>query len=310
MEGTSHAALLLYRAIVRTQPGEFRRRFGALMEQNFRDGCADAASRGSGAMARFVTRASIDAFVNAMALRVLAIRDRLLWPDPIRSHQEKGKSDMWWQILANDARYAFRMFGRAPVFAAMAVIALGLGIGANTAIFTLVNGVLLQPLPYRSPDRLVMIWSSNQREHREHDSVSPLDFMDFRRASAFTAVDAAYSFVIAGTWNTNSGAEPITFTAVTPSLFDTLGRAPALGRTFAESDLHTGVILSYDFWQKRLGGDPAALGRVLVIQNQPRTIVGVMPAGFVFPYKTMLGPSMARYGNTKSFGITPTTVRG
>jgi len=284
-------ALGLYRVLVLAQPVGFRRRFGASMEQHFRDGYADAASRGGWAATRFATRASADAVVNAVALRVMAMRDRLFWPDRIRSHQQKGKSDMWWQILASDARYAFRMFGRAPVFAAMAVVALGLGIGANTAIFTLVDGVLLRPLPYRSPDRLVMIWSSNQREHREHDSVSPLDFLDFRRASAFSAVDAAYSFVIAGTWNSNSGAEPITFTAVTSSLFDTLGRSPALGRTFVEGDLHTGVIVSYDFWQKRLGGDPAVLGRVLNISYQPRTVVGVMPRDFVFPYRAMLGPS-------------------
>lgn len=291
MEGKSYAALLLYRAIVRAHPADFRRRFGASMEQNFRDGYADAASRGGRAMARFVTRAATNVLANAAVLRGAALRDRLLWPDPIRSHGQKGTSDMWWQILLNDARYALRMFARAPMFAAMAVVALGLGIGANTAIFTLVDGVLLRPLPYRSPDRLVMIWSSNQREHREHDSVSPLDFMDFKRASAFSAVDAAYSFVIAGTWNSNSGAEPVTFTAVTPGLFDTLGRPPALGRTFADSDLQTGVIISHDFWQKRLGGDPAVLGRVLNISYQPRTVVGVMPKDFVFPYRAMLGPS-------------------
>ncbi len=284
-------ALLLYRLLVLAQPRRFRRRFGAAMQQSFLDGYADAARRGTAARPRFLARATADALVNAVVLRFVALRDRLLWPDPIRSHPQKGKSDMWWQILANDVRYALRMFRRSPVFAAMAVLALGLGIGANTAIFTLVNGVLLQPLPYRSPDRLLMIWSSNQREHREHDSVSPLDFLDFKRAGAFSGVDAAYSFIIGGTWNNNTGAEPITFTAVTSGLFETLGRAPVLGRTFTADDLHTGVIVNYDFWQKRLGGDPGVLGRVLTISYQPRTVVGVMPKDFVFPYRAMLGPS-------------------
>jgi hypothetical protein len=287
----TRTVVLLYRALIRAQPVQFRRRFGEAMEQSFREGYAGALRKGDAAVVRFVIAATTDALVNAVVLRGAALRDRFFWPDPIRSHQQKGKSDMWWQILANDARYAFRMFRRSPVFAVLAVAALGLGIGANTAIFTLVDGVLLRPLPYASPDRLVMIWSSNQREHREHDSVSPLDFMDFKRASAFSSVEAVYSFVIGGTWSTNTGAEPITFTAVTPGLFDTLGRAPALGRTFTSTDLQSGIIISYDFWQRRLGGDPEVLGRVLNILYQPRTVVGVMPKDFVFPYRAMLGPS-------------------
>jgi predicted permease len=287
----TRTVVLLYRALIRAQPVQFRRRFGEAMEQSFREGYAGALRKGDAAVVRFVIAATTDALVNAVVLRGAALRDRFFWPDPIRSHQQKGKSDMWWQILANDARYAFRMFRRSPVFAVLAVAALGLGIGANTAIFTLVDGVLLRPLPYASPDRLVMIWSSNQREHREHDSVSPLDFMDFKRASAFSSVEAVYSFVIGGTWSTNTGAEPITFTAVTPGLFDTLGRAPALGRTFTSTDLQSGIIISYDFWQRRLGGDPEVLGRVLNILYQPRTVVGVMPKDFVFPYRAMLGAS-------------------
>ncbi|HWK11023.1 MAG TPA: ABC transporter permease [Vicinamibacterales bacterium] len=285
------AALLVYRLIVAAHPQRFRRRFGSAMEQSFCDGYTGAARGGTAAAAWFVARACADAALNAVALRGLAIRDAIFWPDPLGSHERKGTSDMWWQILANDARYAFRMFRRDPMFAALAVVALGLGIGANTAIFTLVDGVLLRPLPYADQDRLVMIWSSNEREHREHDVVSPLDFMDFKRASAFTSVEAAYSFVIAGTWTSSAAAEPITLTAVTPALFRTLGRAPARGRLFTDDDLQTGVLISYDFWQKRLGGDPAVVGRVLNIAYQPATIVGVMPKDFVFPYRAMLGPS-------------------
>jgi len=285
------AALRVYRAIVRIQPREFRRRFGASMEQHFRDGYVDAAAKGRGRSARFAARACIDALLNAPALRLAAMRDRLLWPDPIRSHHEKGKPDMWWQVLANDARYAFRTFRQNPVFAVMAVVALALGIGANTAIFTLVDGVLLRPLPYASPDRLVMIWSTNPREHRDQDVVSPLDFLDFKRASAFSSVGAAYSFVVGGIWTSGTGAEPITLTAATPALFETLGRQPAIGRLFTDGDFNKGVIISYDFWQKRLGGDPAVLGRVLNILYQPLTVVGVMPKDFIFPYRAMLGPS-------------------
>ena len=287
----TRASLVLFRALLAAYPRRFRRRFGAAMEQSFRDGYAHACAAGGNAAAAFVARACIDTALNAIMVRAVTLRDWLLWPDPIGSHQQKRTSDMWWQILINDARYAFRMFRRSPVFAGLAIVALGLGIGANTAIFTLVDGVLLRPLPYAQPDRLVMIWSTNAREHRDREVVSPLDFMDFKRASAFSSVEAAYSFVIGGTWISNTGAEPITFTAVTSRLFETLGRAPMLGRTFTSDDVQTGVVISYDFWQKRLGGDPAVLGRVLNIQYQPRSIVGVMPKDFVFPYRAMLGPS-------------------
>jgi predicted permease len=287
----TRASLVLFRALLAAYPRRFRRRFAEAMEQSFREGYAHAATAGTAAALVFVVRACIDTGVNAVALRAVRLRDRVLWPDPIGLHQQKRTSDMWWQILVSDARYAFRMFRRNPVFAALAVVALGLGIGANTAIFTLVDSVLLRPLPYAHPDRLVMIWSSNEREHRDRDVVSPLDFMDFKRASAFSSVEAAYSFVIGGTWISKTGAEPITFTAVTSQLFETLGRAPILGRTFTPDDLQTGVLISYDFWQKRLGGDSAVLGRVLNIQYQPRTIVGVMPKDFIFPYRAMLGPS-------------------
>jgi predicted permease len=284
-----HAAAFLYRLLLRAYPARFRHRFGVSMEQSFRDGFVHAAHRGGSI--RYVIGAAADAVVNAIVLRLVSVRDRLFWPDPIGSHQQKGQTDMWWQLLANDVRYALRMFQRNPVFAALAVVALGLGIGANTAIFTLVDGVLLRPLPYAHPDRLVMIWSTNDREHRDHDVVSPLDFQDFAHAAAFRTAGAAYSFVIGGTWTGSGGAEPITLTAVTPGLFDTLGRAPVLGRTFTAHDFDKNVVISYDFWQKRLGGDPAVLGRSLNIQYQPFTVVGVMPKDFVFPYRAMLGPS-------------------
>ena len=195
------------------------------------------------------------------------------------------------QSLILDIRYALRMFVRQPAFSLLAVGALTLGIGANAAIFTVVHGVLLKPLPYNDPDRLVMLWSTNAREGREREMVAPRDFVDFRNAGAFSALHATYGFLVPGTLTAVASAEQIILSVVTPGTFEMLGRSPSLGRPFTQDELATAVIVSDGFWRSRLGADPQAIGRVLTIQNQPRTIVGVMPPDFTFPYRTMLGPS-------------------
>jgi putative ABC transport system permease protein len=264
-----------YRVLLLAYPPEFRERFGAAMEQALLDRYRAAAARGPAAVAGLTVRTLVDVAVNAFALRFI----------------QRERAPMNWQTLLIDARYACRMFVRNPVFTLLAVAALTLGIGANTAIFTIVNGVLLRPLPYADPGRLVMVWSTNTVEHRDHDVVAPLDFLDFRKAGAFSELHATYSFLVGTNLTSPSGAEQILVSGVTPGMFDMLGRAPALGRTFTPQEAGTAVVVSHGFWRARLGSDPNVLGRVLNIANQPRTIVGVMPADFVFPYKTMLGPS-------------------
>jgi putative ABC transport system permease protein len=151
--------------------------------------------------------------------------------------------------------------------------------------------VLLKPLPYEDPRGLVMVWSTNGVEHRDRDVVAPLDFLDYKKAGAFADMQATYSFVVGAALTTPSGTEQISATAVTPGMFEMLGRRPAMGRTFTQAEVQTTVVVSHQFWRTRLGGDPNVLGRVLMIQDHPRTIVGVMPDDFVFPYKSMLGPS-------------------
>ena len=203
------------------------------------------------------------------------------------------------QSLMVDVRYAVRMFVRQPAFSLLAVAALTLGIGANAAIFTVVHGVLLKPLPYADPDGLVMLWSTNPREGRERDTVAPRDFVDFRAAGAFSALHATYGFLVPGTLTGGANAEQIVLSAVTPGTFEMLGRTPSLGRSFTADDVATAVIVSDGFWRSRLGADPQAIGRVLTIQHQPRTIIGVMPPDFTFPYRTMLGPS----GFTRAYAV-------
>ena len=201
--------------------------------------------------------------------------------------------------LMFDVRHAARTFARNPVFTLLAVAALTLGIGANTAIFTIVHGVLLKPLPYNDPDRLVMLWSTNALERRDRDTVAPRDFLDFRSAKAFSALHATYGFLVPATLTTASGAEQVVVSVATPGTFEMLGRAPLIGRTFTDQELNTAVVVSHAFWQSRLGADPGVIGRTLNIQYQPRTIVGVMPPDFVYPYRTMLGPS----GFTRAFHV-------
>ena len=265
----------IYRHLLRAYPPEFRLRFGDGMQQVFRDRYAARSQRGRVAATAFLVRTIADVAINAAALRFHA----------------RERTPMNWRTLGSDARYALRMFHRNPVFTGLAVVALALGIGANTAIFTIVNGVLLKPLPYGDPDQLVMVWSTNAIEHRDRDVVAPLDFLDYKKAAAFSDMQAAYSFVVGAPLATPAGTDQIVTTAVTPGMFDMLGRAPAIGRNFTAADMQTAVIVSYRFWRSRMGASPAALGTVLTIAGQPRTVVGVMPADFVFPYKSMLGPS-------------------
>jgi len=264
-----------YGVLLRAYPAAFRQRFGGAMTQAFADRYRAARALGAAAYAAFLFRTVSDVLVNATLVRF----------------QKKDKTSMNWQSIGSDVRYAGRMFARNPIFTSLAVVALALGIGANTAIFTIVNGVLLRPLPYGESRDLVMVWSTNTVEHRDRDTVAPLDFLDYRKAGAFVDMQATYSFVVAGGLQTANGLEPIVVTAVTPGMFEMLGRQPALGRTFTPQDLHTAVVVSSRFWRSRLGTDPNVLGRVLNFQGQPRTIVGVMPDDFVFPYKSMLGPS-------------------
>ena len=283
-------AFAVYRLLVRAHPRAFRRRFGVAMTQAFGDRYVDARTRGHAG--RFLARAYADALANLFILRASALRDRVLWPDPLVAQRGPSRrSPMWWQSLLIDARYAGRMARRNPVFTALAIAALALGIGANTAIFTIVNGVLLKPLPYADPERLVMVWSTNATEHRDQETVAPLDFLDYRQASAFSSMQAGYSFLVPSPMATDTGTEQVIVSVVTPGTFEMLGRAPVLGRPFTDVDVKTAVVISHAFWRSRFGGDANVLGRVLNIQFQPRTIVGVMPADFAFPYRTMLGPS-------------------
>ena len=185
------------------------------------------------------------------------------------------------------------MLARNPGFTAVAVLTLALGIGANTAIFSVVNAVLLRPLPYHDPDRLVMLWERNPAKGIDQEKVSGPDFIDWRQQNhVFEGMAFWPGWLGATEFNliTPDGAEKVGGTYTSSALFSVLGVKPVLGRAFLpEEDNWQGnraALISHELWQSRFGSDPHVLGRTLTVDSYGRrdyTIIGVMPPGFRFP---------------------------
>ena len=189
--------------------------------------------------------------------------------------------------LLQDLRYGLRTLRKNPGFTIAAVLLLALGIGANSAIFSVVSAVLLRPLDYHDPDRIVMIWETEKRG--EPTLVSPANFVDWSEQNqSLTHIAALRS------WDGNlSGAdepERIQGTLATAQLFDVLGVQPLLGRTFSNDEDQVGrglvVVLGYGLWRRRFGGDPDVVGRLVTINGIDRTVIGVMPGSFQFTLLT------------------------
>ena len=166
--------------------------------------------------------------------------------------------------LLLDLRYAFRSLMKTPGFTVVTVLVLGLGIGANTAVFSVVNAVLLQPLPVDDPDRLAVIWSNYANSTK--GLVTPDDYRDIRDHNRSFQTLAAYTG-LSTTLTGKEGAEMIRLSIVTSNLFTTLGARPAMGRAFSTAEDEPGqphtAILSYGLWQRRFGGDAGILGRAI-----------------------------------------------
>jgi putative ABC transport system permease protein len=186
-------------------------------------------------------------------------------------------------MVIQDLTFALRMLRKAPGFTAAAVLATALGIGANTAIFTVVKQVLLQPLPFHDPSRIVDV---NEYARGAATSVSPPNFMDWRGQNRSLVAIGAYTTEV---MTLSGAAEPSRISAgyVDDHVFDVLGVQPSAGRAFTAQDVIAGarkvVILGHDLWQRAYGGDRAVISRLVTIEGEPYEVVGVMPPGFEFP---------------------------
>jgi putative ABC transport system permease protein len=194
-----------------------------------------------------------------------------------------------------DVRYGLRMLRRNYGLTVIAALSLALGIGATSAIFSVVNAVLLRPLPYREPERLVMVWEHHLKSGRDRGRVAPNNFLDWqKRNHVFEEIAAVYGLE-QRTISTTGEAEQVVCHQVSSNFFPLLGVEAALGRTFAppedaphkvqDEEMPHGdrvVVLSYGLWQRRFGGDPAILGKTVNLDRVGHTVIGVLPSGFRF----------------------------
>jgi len=189
----------------------------------------------------------------------------------------------WLDVAARDFRYALRMLQRSPGFTAVAVLTLVLGIGANTAIFSVINSVLLRPLPYHDPGSLVMVWETNSQHPKPHNTVSPPNFLDWQtRNTVFS--DMAYIADVRNNLTGIGDPEEVVVQAVSANFFSVLEVNLLLGTGFTPENGQAGhdnvVILSYGLWKDRFAGEPAIVGKSILLNGKPRTVVGVAPQNF------------------------------
>jgi putative ABC transport system permease protein len=216
------------------------------------------------------------------------------------------------QTILRDLRYAIRMLLKTPSFTAVAVVSIALGIGANTAVFSVVNAVLLKSLPYKDPETLMLVWGSGQNGEAlsNRDQVSATDVADFRhQTTSFEDVTTytGWNPIMSGN---GAGAERVPAIQVGDGYFKVMKGVPMLGRVFTAEEQQEGkdfvIVLSYGLWQRRFGSDPSIVGKTVLLNSRPYTIVGVMgpdfralPSTLVMPEGEFYRPVAETYGDTK-----------
>lgn len=286
----SARAPLVYRLLLLLLPPRFRRDFGADLEAVLVERLRDA--RGATARAWIWLIAVVDVFTSAPGEWAHALR-------PQRTGNASGSNGM--EHLKLDLRYAARTFRASPGFALTAIIAVALGIGANTTIFSIVDTMLFRLPPYDDADRLVVFWEENPVQGARYNEVAPLSISPIRERARGLEQVAVYDY--RSVTLTGSGEpERLTGLVIDANLLPMIGIEPALGRNFTEAEDEFGApsvaLISHGLWQRRFGGDPDIIGRTIDL-TLPHTIVGVMPADFHFavasdvwmPIGQMLAPS-------------------
>jgi putative ABC transport system permease protein len=272
-------SLFAYRLLLLAFPAELRREFGDDMTQMFAMQMQQAKQKRRG-LARLWVRAAADAVVNGGGER---FRPGNRWQD---ARSELGRWRFYMHAFRQDIKYALRVLARQPGVTLVAVLTLALGIGANSAIFSAVNAVLLRPLPYDEPDRLVMLWEKRPAEGVMDNVVSPADFADWTKMA--TSFDSMAAMTVVPADLTGVG-EPVRLFvgAVTTKFFDVLRVDPMLGRRFRNEEnvagKHRVVILGHKLWTTRFGSDRNVVGRTLSLSGIPHEVIGVLPQTFEFP---------------------------
>jgi putative ABC transport system permease protein len=190
------------------------------------------------------------------------------------------------ETLLQDLHYGIRVLLKKPGFAVVAILTLAIGIGANTAIFSVVNGVLLRPLLYRDAESIYTLWQNNFKNGVERDDVSPANFLDWQAQNQVFEKMAAcepYSHDLSG----QGEPESLSSWLVSEDFFQILGVSALHGRTFHPEEHQAGnnrvIVLGYNLWRRKFGGDPNLVGQKLMLRNQPYTVIGIMPPEFLFP---------------------------
>ena len=266
-----------------TYPRAFRRRFGDEMRDDFRRR-ADTGAR---------LAATIGVLIkDGLTERGAAVARWSFWPNhQPHLYEPSGRHAMIWDSIRSDLRYTIRQAVQAPLYTFLAVSALALGIGANSAIFTVVQGVLLKPLPYQDPGQLVTVWSHNTAENKPENPISPANFVDLRdEARSFATLEGYFSFVT-NTQIVLDGPPEIAVTSfVSPGLFQLLGRTAMLGRALQPGDGAGIAVISHGYWQRRFGGDPSVVGRQITRRRPTRDDRRHHAAGVRVPVQGHGGP--------------------
>jgi putative ABC transport system permease protein len=286
-------AAALHRAALRAYPPSFRREYGDELDRIFlaRLEQTDRPSRTLGLILFQV----YDALASGMAERVRRRHERWAWPRHAAGADDRRSQTMTFDTLVADVKLTLRQFGRAPVFAVLTIATLALGIGVNSAMFGVVQAVLLRPLPYAGAGALVQIWSDNTKNSEPNNPVSPGNYEAFKAAPSLAGVEGMYSFLTPAQVRIGPEPEPVLVSQVTPGMFTLLGRSPLLGRNFDDAGVPDGAVLTFQFWQRRFGGAADVVGRTLTVSGAGESIaipiIGVMPEDFTFPYGSMLAAS-------------------